>query len=103
LAVKTDISGQGEAALAAQQDQLRSVGVDSKVGSIRALGYFPDGQVDVTFVSEGEMWGSQWPAWTLSAVRDALLHGKQIWSIYEKGAGPFGHDLLVVVLLSWPV
>jgi len=83
-------AGGAKKLLAQKQEALAAAGIGSMVGSVASIGRAKDG----TFRA------SHWPEWAYEPAKDYLLHGKKVWVIYE-GDGPFGNNLLNVLILPY--
>ena len=90
-------SGDWSKFTAQQQAKLQAAGVNSRVGIILHAGRVKDGTFQVQFNSGSDGWSSRWPEWAYEPARESLLHGKQVWVIYE-GDSPIGDNLLQVLI-----
>ena len=95
-----EVAGDGREWLEKRQEALRAAGFDSKVGYIIFAGRTREGTFGVQFNVGGQGWSSRWPEWAYEPARDSLLHGKQVWVIYE-GDMPFGANLRQVLVLPY--
>jgi len=87
---------------AKQMEALASQGIGAKVGVIQFAGRVKDGTYGVQFNADGNGWSSRWPEWAYEVAREALLHNKRVWVIYE-GDMPFGPNLLQVLIFPYSV
>lgn len=82
--------------------RLRRLNTQSLRGYIRHFGTTYKGEYQVQFATNNvpnpESWSSRWPEWAAKSARDALLHNREVWVIYD--TVPYGPNLLLVLVTN---
>lgn len=82
--------------------RLRRLNTQSLRGYIQHFGTTYKGEYQVQFgtnnVPNPESWSSRWPEWAAKSARDALLHNREVWVIYD--TVPYGPNLLLVLVTN---
>lgn len=82
--------------------RLKRLNTEARRGFIQHYGTTSKGEYQVQFgasaPSNPESWSSRWPEWAARSARDALIHNKEVWVIYDDM--PIGPNLLLVLVTN---